>query len=194
MAATQITPIGALVRGMIAGALASGVQSLFFRLTSRLEPGIPTNVFQPPEEKQKHETQLDTVARRFVENLAQRGPFSDEQKQKVGTLIHYGFGARWGMLYGLLRESYPQMRSLRGVVFYSSVVWMISDNLILPVFRLAAWPNRYSWKTHTYAWSAHLVFGFAVWGSYEGLREFHQRRLGRQETSEKAVETPRLAA
>ena len=49
-------------------------------------------------------------------------------------------------------------------------MWAVSDNVILPTFRLGAWPQRYPIKVHAYAWSAHVVYGVAVCSVYRLLR------------------------
>jgi len=159
------TPIRALVEGIIAGAVGAGVQSLFFRATSRITPKPPEGAFDPPEPEQAGESALETVARRVVEDLAQRGPLDAERKARLGNVMHYGFGAAWGGLYGILRASYPRLWRPSGVAAFSLGVWALSDNLILPAFKLSAWPHRYPLRSHGYAAAAHLVYGAGVAGT-----------------------------
>jgi hypothetical protein len=80
--------------------------------------------------------------------------------------VHYGFGAAWGGLYGLIRESSHLMRGPLGAALFGTGVWGIAENLILPAFRLSPWPNRFPPKVHAYAWLAHLVYAGGVWGTY----------------------------
>lgn len=159
------TPIATLVEGAIAGAIGAGVQTLFFRATKSVAPAPPPDAFEPPEALQKHEGETETVARRLVEELARRGPLSPEAKRKAGKLVHYGFGAGWGALYALLRASAPRLWSPLGVAGYSAAVWVAADNVILPLFRVAAWPHRYPLRTHAYALTAHLAWGAGVAGT-----------------------------
>ncbi len=163
------TPIGALLEGLVAGAVGAGVQSLFFRATSRITPKPPARAFAPPEAEQANESALETVARRAVEELAQRGPLAARDKQRLGQAVHYGFGAAWGGLYGLLRASYPRLWSPSGVAAFSLGVWMMGDNLILPAFKLAAWPHRYPLRSHAYAVAAHLAYGAGVAATLEAV-------------------------
>ncbi|MCU1279727.1 MAG: hypothetical protein JWM53_3273 [bacterium] len=156
------TPVRALLEGLIAGTVGSAVQSLFFRITERVAPSPPKDVFTPAEPQQANETALQTVARRLAEGLAARGPLDDEAKERVGTLLHYGFGAAWGGLYGLVRASYPRAWSSTGLAGFSLAVWMISDNLVLPALKLAAPPQRYPLRVHAYAATAHLAYGAGV--------------------------------
>ena len=162
------TPIGALVRGMLAGAAGAAIQSLFFKATKKIAPE-PTKL-EPreakPELKAQDENSLETVARRFVEGMMMRGPLDGAAKTRAAAIVHYSFGALWGGLYGLLRESARVPASLFGVA-----VWMVSDNLILPGFRVAAWPTRYKLSEHHYALHAHIVYGLGTAGAYALLRD-----------------------
>jgi hypothetical protein len=54
------------------------------------------------------------------------------------------------------------LSTLPGGLAFGTLVWMVSDHLIVPGFRLAGWPQRYPMKNHAYALAAHLVYGAAV--------------------------------
>ena len=153
------TPVRALLEGIVAGAIGAGVQSLFFRATAKIAPKPPKDAFRAPEPEQANENALETTARRLVEDLAQRGPLDETQKARLGEAVHYGFGAGWGGLYGLVRASYPRAWSAGGVGAFSLAVWMLGDNVLLPAFRLAGLPHRYPVRSHAYAAAAHLAYG-----------------------------------
>src|SRR6185369_17231054 len=161
------TPLGTLLRGLLAGAVGAGVQTLFFKATRRLTPPTPEDAFTPPEPEQQGERSTETVARRAVERLAARGPLDQRAKQRAADVVHYGFGAAWGALYGLARETFPRLRGAAGALAFGTAVWAVSDDVILPVFRLAAWPALYPARTHAYAWAAHLPFSAGVELAYE---------------------------
>ncbi|MGI5862805.1 MAG: hypothetical protein ACOX6T_12205 [Myxococcales bacterium] len=165
-----VTPLGALFRGMVAGAIGAYAQNVFFKRTAKIAPPTPEGVFTPPEEEQKREIALETTARRFTEGMMKRGPLTDAQKKRGATLVHYAFGAMWGGLYGLTRETLPATRNPLGVAAYSAAVWMLADNVVLPAFKLAAWPQKYPLKTHAYALAAHFAYGTAIASSYETMR------------------------
>lgn len=163
------TPLGALVRGLCAGAVGSAAQDLFFRATARIAPATPKDVFSPPERDQLEENATETVARRFVQQFMQR-PLSAEGKAKGATIVHYAFGASLGGVYGLLRETVPALRRPAGVMGYGFGAWMFGDNVVIPAFRLGASPTAYPLKNHAYALAAHFVFGAAVAAAYEAMR------------------------
>jgi hypothetical protein len=169
------TPLGALARGLAAGAIGAGFQSLFFLATARFRPrptALPPELGKP-EREAKDETNPQTVARRAADGLMQRGPIDERSKAALASVVHYGFGAAWGGLYGLARES---MRI--SALGFGAAVWMASDNLILPAFRLAAWPTHYSVREHHYALQAHFVYGLSTAAAYALLRDVGVVPLG----------------
>lgn len=159
--------LGSFIAGLVAGAVGSFAQSLFFEATRKLAPKTPERAFDAPEPQQRDETSTQTVARRFVEGFMAR-PLT--HKELGGQLVHYAFGAAWGGVYGLVHGPRPAFRGPLGALAFSTLVWGISDNLILPAFKIAAWPQAYPAATHAYALGAHLAYGAAVWGAYELLR------------------------
>jgi hypothetical protein len=169
------SPLGALLRGLAAGAIGAGAQSLFFFATKKWRPS-PTEIppgSGKPEVEAIGETNIETVARRTTEGLMRRGPLDAASKSAAGSLVHYAFGAAWGGLYGLARET-TRVSSLG----FGAVVWMASDNLLLPAFRLTAWPARYSVKEHHYALQAHFVYGVSTAAAYAVLRDVGPLPLG----------------
>ena len=162
------TPLGAVARGVIAGAIGAGAQSLFFRATQKLAPPrtkVPPELGKP-ERKARSESGLQTVARRTVEGLMQRGPLDKAQKARAASVLHYLFGAMWGGVYALCRESFRTSPMLFG-----AGVWIASDNLILPAFRVAAWPRHYTVREHHYALQAHFAYGLSTAAAYALLRD-----------------------
>ncbi len=162
------SPLGALVRGMVAGMAGAALQSLFFRATARWSPEptsvAPANGGKPAREQS--ENTLETAGRRVVEGLMKRGPLRAAEKRRAATAVHYLFGAAWGGLYGLWRESGRSSGTAFG-----ALVWLASDNLILPAFRLAGWPRRYRLAEHGYALQAHLAYGVGTAAAYALLRD-----------------------
>jgi hypothetical protein len=154
------TPLGAFARGLLAGAIGAGAQSLFFKLVKApRRTRLPEGVGKPEGDDVPA---LHALASR-LEGLTGRD-LGD--KARVATAIHVLFGAMWGGVYGLVRESFRMPPQLFGVL-----VWALSDNVLLPAFRLAAWPHRYSLREHRYAAQAHVAYGLATAGSYAALRD-----------------------
>lgn len=166
----RITPLGAMWRGALAGVAGGTAQFLFLQSTGRFAPGLSEGAFTPPEREQHEEMEIETTARRTVEQLMQRGPLEQESKQKAGVAVHYAVSADWGALYGALRESFPQVASPAGVTAYSLGVWMVMNHAVVPGFRLGPPPQRVPVGHHAYKALAHVVYGAAVAATYEALR------------------------
>jgi hypothetical protein len=162
------SPLGAFCGGLAAGLVGSLAQSLFFASTKRLAPKPPAGVFEPAEPEQAGEAPTQTVARRVAEQLVRRGPL--EHPQAAGQLVHLAFGSAWGGAYGLVAATLPSTGTLRGGVGFGLLVWLVSDDILLPAFRLSAWPHHYPVKSHLYAIAAHAVYGAAVAGTFAALR------------------------
>lgn len=165
---SRASPLGAIVRGFVAGVAGTAAQDLFFAFTRRWQPNNE-GIFDPPEPQASDEQATQTVARRAVEGFMKRGPIRN--KRRAGKLVHYGYGGMWGALYGLGMASYPSMATFPIALSYGAAVWMVSDNFIVPMFRLAAWPQRYPVRTHAYAIAAHLAYAAGTWAAFSLARK-----------------------
>jgi uncharacterized membrane protein YagU involved in acid resistance len=164
---TRLSPLAAVCGGFAAGLVGCLAQDVFFALTRRLSPSATTDAFHPPEPQQLDEAPTQTIARRVVEGLVQRGPVV--RKERAGRVVHYAFGTTWGGAYGVMAGSLPSLSTLKGGVAFGLLVWAVSDDVLLPWFKVAAWPHHYPVKNHLYAIAAHAVFGAAVSASFVGL-------------------------
>jgi hypothetical protein len=164
----QSSPLGAFFGGLAAGFVGSLAQNLFFAATKKLAPTPAFDSFDPVEPQQAREMPTETVARRVVEGIAQRGPLV--RKSSAGQLVHLAYGSAWGSLYGLVGATLPRVVTLKGGLGFGLAVWLLSDDILLPAFRLGAWPHHYPVKTHLYAIGAHAVYGAAVAVSFAALQ------------------------
>lgn len=161
------SPLGALCTGLIAGFAGALAQSLFFAATRRLAPAPSPDAFTPVEPEQQNELPTQTVARRVTEHLARRGPL--EHPNAAAQAVHLGFGSAWGALYGLAAGTLPRLATPKGGLAFGMAVWFLSDDVLLPAFRLSAWPHHYPVKTHAYAIAAHAVYGAIVASTFAAL-------------------------
>lgn len=162
------SPLGAFCGGLVAGFVGSLAQNLFFAATRKLAPEAgPIAAFEPAEPRQLAELPTQTVARRVKEQLVQRGPLKHEGA--AGQLVHLAFGSAWGGAYGLAVGTLPSAGGVKGGLAFGMAVWLASDNVLLPAFRLSAWPHHYPVKTHLYAMAAHAVYGAAVAATFAAI-------------------------
>ena len=164
----RMTPLGALLGGLAAGLAGAVAQNIFFALTKKWAASSPVPAFEPPDPAQRQELPTQTMARRVVEGLARRGPI--RSSALTAQVAHYAFGAAWGGAYGIAAESLAPLRTVRGGLLFGALVWCASDNVLLPLFRLSAWPQEYTVKSHAYALAAHLAYGASLQIGFEVLR------------------------
>lgn len=83
------------------------------------------------------------------------------EKRLAGPAVHYAFSAFVGAIYGAAVEIAPTARLGRGAAF-GAAVWLVADEVALPVLRLAKGPSAYPPSTHVEMLAAHLVFGWTT--------------------------------
>jgi putative membrane protein len=88
---------------------------------------------------------------------------SFEEKKKVSPVVHYGFGASMGALYGVLHEMAPKsFRSLNPVlagVGYGSALFVGADEIAVPTLGLSESPKKTPVSAHVYGLASHAVYG-----------------------------------
>lgn len=159
---SKMTPAGLVGRGLLAGV--AGTAAMTFAQTQVLpklrlsqipsgyEPKAPRF---PDEPEAKEEVATEVVARRLAEGVSHRR-LRGKPKTWAGNLVHFGTGAAFGALLGLAA---PRHLKLRHGLLYGAAVWMLNDNILLPLLRVADWPTRYPLGSHLSALAAHLVYG-----------------------------------
>lgn len=83
---------------------------------------------------------------------------SDEQKQKLGSGIHWALGAGAGAIYGALKGRVPEVDAGRGLA-YGAAFWGIVDEGANTALGLTPGPTHFPWQTHARGLAGHLVFG-----------------------------------
>jgi putative membrane protein len=96
-------------------------------------------------------------------------PLEERGKRIGGSMVHYGFSAAVGALYGAAAESYPGTTALSGLPF-GAALWVAADEVGVPLAGLARDPKEYPAYRHLTALASHLVFGLTVEGVRRALR------------------------
>jgi putative membrane protein len=86
---------------------------------------------------------------------------TEAEKQTGGTVAHYAMGATSGAIYGALAECFPITTGGAGLPF-GAAVWLIADEGILPALGLSKSAKEYPPWIHAYAFTSHLVYGWAT--------------------------------
>jgi uncharacterized membrane protein YagU involved in acid resistance len=104
-------------------------------------------------------------ARRF----AMRGEWVWDALFGAGSWIHYGYGAAWGAVMGVLGRKVSLPPIVSGAVL-GAALWLVSDEVIVPLLRLSLPPWKYPASSHGKALAGHLVYGVAVDSAWRVMR------------------------
>lgn len=173
----EINILKGLAAGAIGGLVASWTMNKFQGALSKLagksqkshgaqslQQGSPQHGVAKYLRERQLDEQDDTAAERTA-NLIAAGLFnrrlSDEEKEAGGTASHYSFGITTGACYGAAAEFLPALTRGAGLPF-GGAVWVVADEIVVPVLGLSKLPHEYPLSTHAYAFSSHLVYGLTA--------------------------------
>jgi hypothetical protein len=164
-----MTPLGAVVRGLGAGAV--GTLAMDLLLFARYKRGDGKSSFREWELSQEIESWDQApapaqVGRRLVEGLFQR-PLPNRLAPLVNNVTHWGYGVVNGAPYGLVVGSLPRARVWFGVPFGAGV-WG-SSYVVLPAAGLYRPIWEYDRRTLANDLSAHLVYGLTTAATFRLL-------------------------
>jgi hypothetical protein len=153
------TPLGALVRGLVAAAV--GTLAMDVLLYTRYRRGGGTSGFLSWEFSADVKTWDQApapaqVGRRVFEGLFQR-KLGDDRVALVNNVMHWAYGVGNGAAYGMLAGSLPVPKVRFGPVF-GAAVWG-TGYVILPAAGLYKPIWEYDRVTLAKDLSAHLVYG-----------------------------------
>jgi hypothetical protein len=157
-----VTPLGSVVRGLVAGAVGTVAMDTLLFVRYRRSGGASS------PEKWESSAGITTweqapapaqVGRRLVEGLF-RVTLPPTRARLVNNVMHWGYGIFNGAQYGIVAESLPSPRIRYGLPF-GAAVWA-SSYVILPAAKLYEPLWKYDRKTLGDDLSAHLVYGLAT--------------------------------
>jgi hypothetical protein len=157
----RITPLGAVVGGMLAGAAGTAAMDAvrYARYRSGGGSEAPLRWELGGVRGWQDATPPGQVGRRVAEGFLQR-PLPETAAQPTNNAVHWGYGAAWGAMYGVLSGSMRRSRILLGP-FFGTAVWLAgyatlgAAGLYRPIW-------RYGPKTLAGDWAAHAVYGTTV--------------------------------
>jgi uncharacterized membrane protein YagU involved in acid resistance len=158
--------VNRVVRGAVAGAVATVPMTLVIELLNR----------SVPRHRRPH-----LPPRQITEELADRSgsaPRAGERALDAATMLtHFGFGAAMGAGYATFADRLPMAAPLAGSLF-GLAVWAGYYAGVMPALNLQPPPHeRPAYRNAT------MVVGHLVWGAALGLAERALRRGGPPERS-----------
>lgn len=157
-----MTPLGALTRGLIAGAAGTLAMDLvWYRRYQRGggESRFPAWEFSSGLDNWNDASAPAKVGKRLYEGFTQR-ELSADYAPLTSNLMHWGYGTFWGGLYGLLTGSLRSSSPIFGLPF-GVAVWS-SSYVSLPIAGLYKPIWEYDSATLLKDLSAHLVYGLTT--------------------------------
>lgn len=153
MSRSRTTPLGAVIKGLVAGAIGTAVMTAYQLAVANAMGSGPSNV--PGE-----------VGKRVLEGVFQR-EVSDEQVEKLTNPVHVIYGVSWGPLYGIVQSSLSRGSGRHGLAF-GTAVWGASL-VQLPAMKLAPPVWEMSPSSIALDLSYHLVYGIGVAAAYAAI-------------------------
>jgi hypothetical protein len=159
---TTLTPIGAIVRGLIAGAV--GTAAMDTLLFERYRSGGGKQGAEEWETSEGLASWDDApapaqVGRRLVEGLFEV-QIPPSRVRLVNNVTHWAYGILGGVQYGIVAGSLGKQKVAYGLPFGASV-WA-AGYVVLPAAKLYKPIWEYDAKTLAKDLSAHLVYGLTT--------------------------------
>jgi hypothetical protein len=157
-----MTPLGALTRGVVAGAAGTlAMDVLWFYRYKRGggRSGFVEWEFALGLDDWSKASAPAQVGKRLYEAFFQR-ELSPRWASLTTNVMHWSYGMGWGGMYGLVAGSAPRPRLRWGVPFGALVFG--TDYVVLPVARVYKPIWEYDLPTLWQDLSAHLVYGLGT--------------------------------
>lgn len=164
-----MTPLGAVLRGAVAGAIGTAAMDAFWYARFRKGGGAQAVLeweFGGPSDWD-HVSAPAQVGRRLVEGFTQR-PLDARWARLTNNVMHWGYGIGWGAVAGLVGGSQRRLRPAEGPLL-GLTVWG-SSYVVLPLAGLYKPIWKYRIGELAPDLGAHLVYGTATVATFAVLR------------------------
>ena len=156
-----------VVAGLIGGLVASYAMTQFQQALSRISEDVGGASGGGGQQHRKPQSEPATYKAADAAARAVTGkPLPKEDKPLGGSLVHYAFGGAVGAMYGAAASQNREVTAWGGIPF-GATVWLVADEIGVPLSGLSKRPTEYPLSTHVSAFATHLVYGAAT----EGVRK-----------------------
>ena len=166
----QLTKRGLV--GFAGGLLGAFAMNLFARAVSAASDGHEATGAAPGTDRTRRGVQpaqaegvAEDDATVRVGTLAYRALTGSEpplaMRSWLGTAAHYAFSGTVGACYAAMAERAPIIRAGHGAA-YGTAVWIVADEMMMPVLGLSRGPRQLSAGVHAYALAGHWVWGLTL--------------------------------
>jgi putative membrane protein len=148
-----------VVAGATAGLAGAWAMDCFQNLLSKATAESNRNGQQGQQQEEEEPTTVKTADAIAVAITGH--PIPKDQKAAAGAAVHYAFGTAVGAIYGAAAARTPDVAAWVGLPF-GATVWLVSDEMGVPLSGLAKAPDEYPLSTHASALASHLVYGITT--------------------------------
>ncbi len=107
---------------------------------------------------QEGESAPAALGRMVYQRMNGREPRAKETKELLGSLVHWSYGLLQGGMYGSIRKGGGPFSGL----IYSSGLWLLGDEMVVPLLGLQAGPASSSLADHANRLGAHWAYGLGT--------------------------------
>ena len=143
--------------GLIGGLVGAWAMNEFQAIAGEMRNVERERQHVPQENQSDSEDATMKAADQFSRAFAHH-PLSKQQKQQLGPVVHYLFGAAMGALYGATAAVFPAASTGFGTLF-GAALFAIADEGAVPALGLSKKPQEYPASSHAMALASHLVWG-----------------------------------
>ena len=148
-----------VIAGLVGGLAGSFAMEHFQRALGKISPDIGGAPGGGGQQYRKPQSEPSTYKAADAVACATTGqPVPAPLKPAAGALVHYAFGGTLGAIYGAATAQDRDVASGAGLPF-GVAVWVVADEIGMPVIGLAKPPTAYPLKDHASTFAAHLVYG-----------------------------------
>lgn len=120
------------------------------------------------QQSREDEPATESVGRIAYETVTGDEP-EEDTRQKLGQAVHWGYGILMGGVYGALRPE-ADAPDLAAGLGYGTALWVLGDELMVPLLGLSEGPTAHSIPDHAMALGAHLAYGATTATATQALR------------------------
>jgi hypothetical protein len=168
----KITPLGAILRGLVAGAVGTAAMDTVWYVRYRRGGGKEPLLdweFSTDLTSWDHAPAPALVGKRLVEGFTGRA-LPPKRAALTNNFVHWAYGIGWGTVYGILAGSLARPFVALGVPF-GAAVWA-TDYVVLPTTGIYKPIWQYDPKTLWKDLSAHLAYGTGTAAMFAFLARF----------------------
>lgn len=158
MADRHQNPIKGAVCGIVAGAAASAVMDVYWKIVKGRLGDRPE---QKPKGKNDGQEEEQPSTQVIADRLSQAltgEEIPKKDKAVAGIGVHYATGLLFGALFGLAAAMRPRLRIMSGLL-YGAAIWAVLDEVALRLLGIAPDADKVPPIEHAQALGAHLVYG-----------------------------------